>query len=184
MRALPFERLTSALTPSIRFRIFVTSITQWAQFIPDIFIVLRLTTRPASFFFGIFPLPGQLPPAGHPMHFTPFFFALIMYADALPIRSARIMITIISAITNDILSSQRQAADKILPFVRRRLFMISSYAVCRLCSAYAVCRLYSAANSLSDLRILHTMTAANARTAISPGTNAVPRAPVVIRVPI
>lgn len=104
MRALPFERLTTALTPSIWFRIFVTSITQWAQFIPDIFIVLRLTTRPASFFFGIFPLPGQLPPAGHPMHFTPFFFALIMYAAALPIRSARIMITIMSAITNHVLS--------------------------------------------------------------------------------
>ena len=50
-------------------------------------------------------------------------------------------------------------------------------------TAYAVCRLYSAANSRSDLRILHMMMAANTRTAIRPGTKAVPREPVVTSVP-
>ena len=49
---------------------------------------------------------------------------------------------------------------------------------------YAACKLYVDANSLSDLRILHMIIAAHTRTAIKPGTNAVPREPVVISVPV
>ena len=171
MTALPLDRLTSARTPSIWFNAFVTLIAQCSQCIPVISIVFFPITGPSSFFFFILAA-EQLPPAGHPTHFTPFLFALISYETALPITTARIMITIIFVI-NVILSFFN---------VKRRTNLLAHryhYA-----TYLATCKLYSPTNSLSDRRILHIMIAANTRTAIKPGINAVPREPVVTSVPI
>ena len=106
--ALPFERLTSALMPSIPLSACVTSSAQCAQFIPEISIVFFPMTGPSSFFFGTFHAPGQFPPAGQPMHFTPFLFDLTIYAAAPPIKTARIMTEITFAMkTHPFLSNAK-----------------------------------------------------------------------------
>ena len=64
-------------------------------FLPD--SLLRVMVW-VYFFFGSLALPGQLPPAGHPIHFTPLFFAFTIYADALPTKTARTRTAITFAI--------------------------------------------------------------------------------------
>ena len=132
---------------------------------------------PDSFFLFLFRWLEQFPPAGHPTHFTPFLFALIRYTAAPPIKTTRIITAITSAMveSHPFFNQNGGQSYSPLPTVCLRLFF--SYDLTE-------CKLYSEANSLSDLRILQRMINAKAMTAINPGTNAVPRDPVVISVPI
>ena len=98
----------------------------------------------------------QLHPEGQPIHFAPFFLAFTMYATAAPIITISIAIAIISF-----------------------MFILHYYIFIFFFDENEYSTIF-----LSAFLIRYITIAAITATAMSPGKNPTPKAPVVITVPI
>ena len=107
---------------------------------------------------------AHTPADEQPMHFTPFFFCFMIYPTA---RTTAI--TIITATIKSVISN---LLDLFFTLIISYFFYFAAF------------NSYSACIFLFVFIIIPIITTANASTAMSPGTKAVPRAPVVISVPI